>query len=139
MPRPSEDGNIVADSAAGTDISTGGFIPASIRPGKVVVISGSELTTAQLIDPEGQTPNAIFLHNVTDYLNGNTGLIQMRGKGLSYNPLRDTSPGVRAAIKAVNIGGLPLLAILMGLVVWRYRTLKRRKIREQFEGAGKDE
>jgi hypothetical protein len=40
----------------------------------------------QLIDPEGRSPNALFLRNAMDYLNENVEMIQMRAKDSPTTP-----------------------------------------------------
>jgi len=127
------------DSAEQGTLAASRFIPSSIRPGRIVVVGTSELTTSQLIDPEGRSPNALFLRNAMDYLNENVEMIQMRAKGFSYNPLAETSPAFRAFLKGINIGGLPLLVGIGGLAAWRWRNRRRRRIKTMFEGAGADE
>ena len=109
------------------------FIERSIRPGKVLVAGTSELTGAQLLDPEGRSPNAILVLNMLDYLNGNEAMPLMRSKGLNLIPLGESSPEYRSFVKGFAMAGLPLLVLLAGVVVWRLREARRRTIKELFE------
>jgi len=40
------------------------------KPGKIFLIASSEMIRDNLMDEEGRTPNAMFIVNVLDYLNG---------------------------------------------------------------------
>lgn len=64
----------------------------------------------------------------------------MRTKGLALNTLDKTTETKRKAIRGVNLYGLPLLTILAGLLVWRGRVRRRRKIKNRYfpavEGKG---
>ncbi|GAB4221371.1 MAG: hypothetical protein Kow00102_16750 [Spirochaetota bacterium] len=104
----------------------------SVKPVKLFVAGTSEITGRNIIDEEGKSPNAVFMHNVIDYMQGNYAIPQMRSKGLSFNPIKETSDTAKSVIKGINIAGLPLLVILAGvLYMWR-RTIRRRRIEEQF-------
>ena len=102
------------------------------KPGKIFLIGTSEILTDNLIDEEGLSPNAMFVLNVLDYLNGREDYAVMRSKSQRFNPLRDTSPGTRTFIKGFNIAGLPALVILCGLFIWFRRASRRRHIQEMF-------
>lgn len=108
------------------------YIAESLAPGRIIVAGSSELTGPQLLDPEGRSPNAILVLNMLDYLNGNEDLPLMRSKGLNLNPLRETDPRYRTFVKGFAMGGLPLLVILAGLIVWRRREARREAIRRRF-------
>ncbi|MCX8122883.1 MAG: GldG family protein [Spirochaetes bacterium] len=104
----------------------------SVKPVKLFVAGTSEITGRNIIDEEGKSPNAVFMHNVIDYMQGNYAIPQMRSKGLSFNPLKETSDTAKSIIKGINIAGLPLLVILAGvLYMWR-KKIRRRRIEEQF-------
>jgi len=120
-----------AQGGAG-ELTTEGHLAKSLKPGRLVVIGTSEMTGAQLLDADGRSTNAIFVHNVIDYLAGNVEVARMRSKGLSFNPLRETTEEFRAGIKALNIAGLPALVILVGLAAWRGRINRRRRIAAAF-------
>lgn len=110
------------------------FLGESLRPGRIIVAGSSELTGPQLLDPDGRSPNAIFVLNILDYLNGNEELPLMRSKALNLNPLTETTPEYRSFVKGFAMGGMPFLVILAGLVVWRRREARREVIRRRFSG-----
>ncbi|WP_321992552.1 Gldg family protein [Marispirochaeta aestuarii] len=120
-------------------ISGSRHIERGIRRGKLLVAGSSELTGAQLVDPQGTSPNAILIQNMLDYMNGNEELPLTRSKGLNLMPLGDTSPRYRSFVKGFAMVGMPLLVIVAGLLVWRLREARRRNIRRTFTGEGKRE
>lgn len=141
-----------AASPAGSDASANAAAPAvsaasnaalqsnrhlakSLQSGKIIVIGTSAVTTQALIDETGEQSIAIFVRNAIDYLNGNGDLIDMRTKGLGLDPLNKTSPAARTAARIVCLYSLPLLAAVAGLVAWRYRARRRRKIEARYKEA----
>ena len=120
-------------------ISGSRHIERGIRRGKLLVAGSSELTGAQLVDPQGTSPNAILIQNMLDYMNGNEELSLTRSKGLNLMPLGDTSPRYRSFVKGFAMVGMPLLVIVAGLLVWRLREARRRNIRRTFTGEGNRE
>lgn len=107
-------------------------IKQSVKPIKLFVAGTSEITGRNIIDEEGKSPNAAFMHNVIDYIQGNYAIPQMRSKGLSFNPIKETSDSAKSIIKGINIAGLPLLVIVAGLLyMWR-RNIRRKRVEEQF-------
>ncbi|MCJ7594007.1 MAG: Gldg family protein, partial [Desulfobacterales bacterium] len=59
-------------------------------PGKIFVITSSELLKDNMLDEGGQTPNAMFILNVIDSLNDREDVALMRGKEQRFNPLIET-------------------------------------------------
>jgi ABC-2 type transport system permease protein len=114
-------------------------IAKSVKPVKIVVLGTSEVTANNIIDRDGKSPNAIFLHNVIDYLNGNYDIPEMRTKGIEFNPLKETSEGIRLVIKILNIAGLPILVILLGLLMWKLRNRRKKRIMVEFGGEATNE
>lgn len=118
---------------AGDDgISVKTHLAASTAAGKVFLTGSSALTTPQLLDEEGRSSNAIMTHNILDYMNGNEELNEMRSKGLSFNPLRESGDQLRNFIKYFNMAGIPVLVILAGLLVWQLGARRRMRIQLQF-------
>lgn len=118
----SETKNIVASN----------FIKSSVMPGKLFVAGSSAITTRQVIDENGQSPVAMFLMNVVDYMNGNVELCTMRTKSLSVNNLTVKSAAAANFWKILNQYGLAVLVALVGLIVWRLRTARRRSINKKY-------
>jgi ABC-2 type transport system permease protein len=102
-------------------------------PAKIFVTGSSAFLTDQLLDQEGQSGNAMFVLNVIDALNGHESLAAMRSKAQSFNPLKETEPAARTVIKAINIVGLPILVVLLGLIVWIRRHARSKRIQLMFQ------
>ena len=102
------------------------------RPGKIFVIGSSEILKDNIIDLAGATPNAQFVMNVIDYLNGREGYALMRSKSQSFNPLKDVTASTKTLIKSADIAGLPFLVVIAGLLVWFRRERRKKLIRQMF-------
>lgn len=101
--------------------------------GRLFLLGSSQVLRDNIIDPEGASPNALFVRNVVDLLAGREDLALMRSKGLSYNPIRgDISGGAKAFIRAFNVAVLPLAAVLAGLLMWLRRAGRKKQIRRAF-------
>ena len=123
------------NTSAGRDLSmihgSGAFI-ARGKPGRIVVLAASEMIKDNVLDPDDNTPNGVFILNVIDALNGREAIAVMRAKQQVFNPLDDTTAVTKAAIKWLNIAGLPVLVICFGLVVWMRRAARRKSIQAMF-------
>lgn len=104
------------------------------EPGKILLIGTSEILKDNVIDAEGQTPNAQFIMNAIDYLNGRGETAVLRSKVQKFNPLREVAPAVRTTIKSANIAGLPVLVVVAGFIVWARRAARKRMIQKIFSG-----
>ncbi|HEY1405895.1 MAG TPA: ABC transporter, partial [Spirochaetota bacterium] len=111
----------------------------SVKRGVAVVIGSSEITSGQLVDPDGKFPNGAFIMNIVDYMNGRTDTPEMRSKGLAFNPLDNTTELTRFLIKGINIFIVPILSIIAGLIVWRRRSVRRKAIQVKFAKEGSRE
>ncbi|MCP4747180.1 MAG: ABC transporter permease [Desulfobacteraceae bacterium] len=99
---------------------------------KIFIMATAEMLKDNLLDEQGRSTNAMFMMNMIDALNDREGLAVMRSKGQPYNPLKQTGPVTRKAIKFGNIAGLPVVVIMFGMVVWVRRTARKRKIQALF-------
>ena len=113
------------------------------KPGKLFVMAGVENLKNSMMDAHGESSpnplyrgNAIFLHNLIDYMNNRTDWAIMRSKVAVFNPLEpyDAKANIfmriltnRQLIKMFNMAILPLLALLVGLFIY-YRRKNYRKI-----------
>ena len=122
----------VSSSGNAGALSSSSRLAGSVLPGKIFVAGSSELTGAQLIDESGTEPVALFVRNVIDYMNGADDLCTMRTKGLSLSTLTGKNSGAAAFTQFFNEFGLTVLVALVGLIVWRERSKRRRRIRETY-------
>jgi len=102
------------------------------RPGRILVMGSSEILKNNIIDQNGLSPNAVFLLNSIDYLNGNENMAVMRGKNQRFNPIKETKLLVRRLIKTVNGTGLPLAIIILGIFIWMRRKARKKSIQAMF-------
>jgi ABC-type uncharacterized transport system involved in gliding motility auxiliary subunit len=103
------------------------------KPGKIFLIASSEVLKDNVLDAEGNSPNAMFILNTLDYLNNREDIAVMRSKEQRFNPLKaDIKAFTRSFIKVFNIGGLPALFILFGILVWIRRAARRKQIQAMF-------
>ena len=111
--------------------STSEFIEKGM-PGKIFLVASSEMIKDNVLDTDFKNPNAMFILNAIDYLNGREKIATMRSKEQRFNPLNETGSGVRAFIKTFAIAGLPVLVICFGLLVWFNRHTRKKRIKMMF-------
>jgi len=109
-----------------------GIVISKGKPGKVLMIGSSEMLRDTIISQEGRSPNAIFVMNAIDYLNGREDIAVMRSKEQRFNPLGETGSALKTAVKALNIAGLPMMVVLFGLLVWGRRHTRKKTIQMMF-------
>ncbi len=102
------------------------------KPGKIFLIATSEVLKDNMLDDQGISPNAMFIMNVIDYLNGKTDNAVMRSKSQGFNPLKEVRPEIKTFTKTFNIAGLPVLVILAGILVWMRRISRKKHIEAMF-------
>ncbi len=120
-----------ADPAPNSIKNEGGFIAKS-KPAKILLVSSAEMLKDSMLDQEGQSPNATFVLNAIDAVNGKNGIAHMRSKKQGFNPLEQTGPLAKTALKVINIAGLPVLVVLFGVFVWIRRKARRKQIQMMF-------
>ena len=133
--KPEDEAKANKDKKTGPDLSEiesqGRFLEKSPRA-KIFIMASSEMLKDNVIDPEGQSPNAMFILNVIDALNNRADIAAMRSKVQRFNPLNETGPGLKTFTKAFNIAGLPILVILFGLFTWFRRHSRKKQLQMLF-------
>ena len=112
-------------------VSEGQFI-AKGKPGKIFLMASADMLRDNILDASGRGPNATFILNVIDYLNGREDIAVMRGKEQRFNPLDDTKAGTKTFVKTLNIIGLPAFVVLFGILVWFRRHTRKKNIQMMF-------
>ncbi|RJP84164.1 MAG: ABC transporter permease [Desulfobacteraceae bacterium] len=120
------------DTEAAKIESKDSFIAAG-KPGKISIVGSSALLKDNLLDAEGNSPNAAFILNLIDTLNGRDDIAAMRSKIQQFNPLEETSGNTKTLIKGFNVAGLPVIIVLFGLLTWWRRSMRRKNIRLMFQ------
>lgn len=113
-------------------VSEGQFI-AKGKPGKIFLMASADMLKDNILDASGRGPNATFILNVIDYLNGREDIAVMRGKEQRFNPLDDTKAGTKTFVKTLNIIGLPAFVVLFGILVWFRRHTRKKNIQMMFQ------
>ncbi len=119
-------------AAKESGITSTRVIEKAVKPAKIIVAGSSDIALSNIVEKDGKSLNAVFLHNAIDYLSGNYLTPEMRSKGIDYNPLKERSDSVKLIIKIFNIAGLPICVIIAGILIWRMRERKKKKIMEEF-------
>ena len=93
----------------------------------VVVSNGNFIVNgtgqnAQQLNPD----NVNFASNIIDWLSDDTGLIDLRTKGITNRPLKQLEDGEKAVIKYANVFA-PILLILMYAFIRKQRYLKKKQ------------
>ncbi|MDY2838789.1 MAG: Gldg family protein [Treponema sp.] len=114
------------------ELSTSNFVSTSVLPGKIFVIGSSAVTTAQVIDSEGDSPVAMFLMNIVDYMNGNVELCKMRTKSLLINTLNTKNGALVMVAQMFNEFGLVIILLIVGFIIWRKRSKRRKAINAKY-------
>jgi ABC-2 type transport system permease protein len=111
--------------AAGTVIAKG-------KAGKIFLIGTSEILKNNLLDQAGESPNALFLMNLLDFLNNREDVALMRGKQQRLNLMGEIKGGTKTFVKTFNIVGLPILVVLTGILIWIKRKNRQKRIQMLF-------
>lgn len=108
-----------------------GFIPET-TDGKIIVVASGDMAKNSVLDIDGTSPNSIFVRNIIDWALGNEKLIDLRVKGLTYNPPKKTSDFTKSFIKWFNTFGTAIIIVLIGIVLWRLDVQRRKRIKKEF-------
>ncbi|MBN2398825.1 MAG: Gldg family protein [Candidatus Aminicenantes bacterium] len=111
--------------------STGTVITKS-KAGKIFLIGTSEILKNNLLDAAGESPNALFLMNLLDFLNNREDVAVMRSKRQRLNLMGETKGGTKTLVKTFNIVGLPILVVLAGIFIWIKRKNRQKRIQMLF-------
>jgi ABC-type uncharacterized transport system involved in gliding motility auxiliary subunit len=102
------------------------------KPGKLFVLTSTEMIQDSLMDKAGRGANDIFIMNILDYLNDQSEVAVMRSKQQRFNPLNELEAFTKTAVKTINIVGLPILVVVFGLLVWVRRHSRKKQIQIMF-------
>jgi len=102
--------------------------------GKIYVTSTHNLI--QDIFLEQAHANVLFLSNMLEHATWGNKLISLRTRGKTTRPLKELSPQTLLSIKWGHLAGIPLLAILFGLMVNKLWSVKRNSSIKQISVKG---
>jgi ABC-2 type transport system permease protein len=103
------------------------------KPAKIFLMASSEMLKDNILDPEGNSPNDMFVMNTIDAMNHRQNIATMRSKILRFNPLHDTEALTKKFVKSFNIAGLPVLVVFLGLIIWLSRHSRKKRIQMMFK------
>ena len=102
---------------------------------RIIVVSDGDFP----VNGEGQqarqlpADNGNFMVNAIDWLSDDTGLIDLRSKGVASRPLDQMEDGKKAMLKYLNFLLPILLIIVVGIVRWQYRrNLRMKRMNENY-------
>ena len=97
-------------------------------PGKMVVIADGDfpVNSAGGQQQQIQKDNVNLMVNSIDWLSDDTGLIELRTKGVSSRPIRELEDGTRSFLKWLNFLLPILLVLIYGFV--RYQVSQRKRL-----------
>jgi len=103
--------------------------PKSPPTTRLVVVGDSDLIQDQFLGLN--QANLMLLLNTVDYLAEDETMIGIRGKSQTRRPLKDLTEGKVTLAKWINIIGLPVLFVVLGVFRWRLRRGSRRRRAER--------
>lgn len=103
------------------------------KPATIFLMASSEMLKDNILDPEGDSPNDMFVMNTIDAMNHRQNIATMRSKILRFNPLHDTGALTKTFVKSFNIAGLPVLVVFLGLIIWLSRHSRKKRIQMMFQ------
>ena len=104
----------------------------SSQAGKIIVAASSQISSTQVFPEDASSGVSLLLINAIDYLNGNEDMCKMRTKGYSIDVLNTESKSKVTFFQMFNEFGLALIVLIIGLIVWRMRVLRKIRINRQY-------
>jgi gliding-associated putative ABC transporter substrate-binding component GldG len=102
----------------------------SRKPVRLVVVGDSDFASDEYLQLSRYLPfyqgGAQMLFNAISWTMEDEALTPVRSKTVSARPIEIASDGTVAAVKAINIAGVPLLFIGFGVLRWRIRRARRQ-------------
>ena len=93
----------------------------------VVVANGSFIVNGEGQQPQQLNPdNVNFASNAIDWLSDDTGLIDLRTKGITNRPLNQLEDSEKALIKYANAFG-PIFIILIYAFIRKQRYMRKKQ------------
>ena len=106
----------------------GGVLEGNIAgniPHRIIVIGDGDFPSAA--QGRGQSDNANLMVNSIDWLSDDTGLIELRTKGVASRPIEDMDDSKRSFLKWLNF--LLPIALVIGYGLFRYQARRNRRFR----------
>jgi ABC-type uncharacterized transport system involved in gliding motility auxiliary subunit len=111
---------------------SGGFI-AKGADSKIFLLASADMLKNNILNPEAESPNDMFVMNIIDAMNKREDIAAMRSKVQRFNPLSEFGSTVKAFIKIFNVAGLPILVVSFGLFIMLRRHSRKKQIQMIFQ------
>jgi len=116
------------DETAPPDDSKRETIAECKNPTQIIVVGNSVFTDDHFI---AQFPgNALFFLNMIDWLTLGEQLINIRSRGITDRPLKETTEKEKGRIKFLNMFGVSILVILFGILKFILRKNRKRRLQQ---------
>ncbi|MBI5476092.1 MAG: GldG family protein [Ignavibacteriales bacterium] len=93
---------------------------------KIIVAGDGEFVQDQFSG--GNKDNFLLASNMIDWLADDIGLAAIRSRESGMKPLDEVSEGTKSWLKGINLVIPPFIIILIGIIRWRMRISKRKKL-----------
>jgi gliding motility-associatede transport system auxiliary component len=102
-------------------------------PFRIAVIGDGDFCVNGARGQQVQGDNISFMANSIDFLSDDTGLINLRTRGISSRPIKELEDGTKTLLKYLNFG-LPLLLVVIygGIRAQRRRTRRMNRLEENY-------
>ena len=94
---------------------------------KMIVFSDGSFMQLPAGERFEHSDNVALAVNSIDWLADDTGIMQLRTKGVSYKPLKQLKDSTKQWIKYLNFILPIIIVLIIGLLRWRHNSLKRKK------------
>lgn len=115
-----------------SNIAIGGVLEGNVSsniPHRIIVIGDGDFPSAA--QGRGQSDNASLMVNSIDWLSDDTGLIELRTKGIASRPIEDMEDSKRSFLKWLNF--LLPIALVIGYGLFRFQSRRNRRFRRMQE------
>jgi ABC-type uncharacterized transport system involved in gliding motility auxiliary subunit len=132
-PYPNEKGEKVQPPPANVTLEPGQDRPLdeALGPSRIVVMGSSGVLSDEYLRAmnyvQAYKADLLFGLNAIDYIAHDKQMAEIRAKGVMPRTINYSSESTPALLEAVNIVGVPLVFILIGIFRWRLRTARRAR------------
>jgi len=108
-------------------IIEGKFAPTAVKEGKLIIITDGEFAVNSEQNQPLPVDNVNFVVNSLDWMTDDSGLSELRTKGVTSRPLDEMSDGKKTFLKYLNFFLPLLLVVAYGVLRWQRNKIVRIK------------
>ncbi len=105
------------------------MVSACAKENRLLVVGDGLIAIDEYVRDPRQT---LIIQNAADWLVQAEDLITIRSKEIPLRPLKDPGDMGRNMVKWANAGGPAVLVIILGIVLWRGRVLRKKAVLAQY-------